>query len=32
MYLQRVKKPTLSQFDDKRCYEKFNKNKPWDLK
>ena len=22
VYLQQVKKPTLSQFDDKRCYEK----------
>ena len=29
MYLQRVKKSTLSQFDDKRCYIKETENKPW---
>ena len=31
MYLQRVKKSTLSQFDDKLCYENYNKSKPWPL-
>ena len=29
MYLQLVKKITLSQFDDKRCYMKKFKSKPW---
>ena len=29
MYLQRVKKSTLSIFDDKRCYINETKNKPW---
>ena len=28
-YLQRVRKSTLSQFDDKRCYIKETENKPW---
>ena len=31
MYLQRVKKTTLSQFDDKRCYENFIQIKLWDF-
>ena len=31
MYLQRVKKSTLSQFDDKLCYENYNKSEPWPL-
>ena len=30
MYLQRVKKSTLSPFDDKRCYESNIKKKPWE--
>ena len=31
-YLQRVKKSTLSQFDEKRCYENYKKKcKPWGL-
>ena len=30
MYLQRAKKSTLSQFDDKRCYEISIKSKPWE--
>ena len=30
MYLQRVKKSTLSIFDDKRCYINFIENKPWE--
>ena len=25
-----MKKSTLSQFDVKRCYEIYNKSKPWD--
>ena len=29
MYLQRVQKYTLSQFDDKRCYQKNIESKPW---
>ena len=29
MYLQRVKKSTLSIFDDKRCYINNMKSKPW---
>ena len=29
MYLQRVKKSTLSQFVDKRCYMNETENKPW---
>ena len=29
MYLQRVKKSTLSQFDDKRCYINNIESKPW---
>ena len=29
MYLQKVKKPALSLFDDKRCYRIENKSKPW---
>ena len=29
MYLQEVKKSTLSLFDDKRCYENNIKSKPW---
>ena len=29
MYLQRVKKPTLSIFDDKRCYINNIESKPW---
>ena len=29
MYLQRVKKSTLSQFDDKRCYRKETESMPW---
>ena len=30
MYLQRVKKSTLSIFDDKRCYINNIENKPWE--
>ena len=30
MYLHRVKKSTLSPFDDKRCYEINIENKPWE--
>ena len=29
MYLQRVKKSTLSIFDDKRCYKNENESIPW---
>ena len=29
MYLQRVKKSTLSFFDDKRCYINETESKPW---
>ena len=29
MYLQRVRKSTLSQFDDKRCYINETENEPW---
>ena len=29
MYLQRVKKSTLSIFDDKRCYINETESKPW---
>ena len=29
MYLQRVRKSTLSQFDDKRCYINETESKPW---
>ena len=29
MYLQKVKKSTLSHFDDKRYYENNIKSKPW---
>ena len=29
MYLQRVKKSTLSIFDDKRCYINEIESKPW---
>ena len=29
MYLQRVKKSTLFQFDDKRCYKKNIEKIPW---
>ena len=29
MVLQEVKKPTVSIFDDKRCYIKKIKSKPW---
>ena len=29
MYLQRVKKSTLSIFDDKRCYINKIESKPW---
>ena len=29
MYLQRTRKSTLSQFDDKRCYINETKNEPW---
>ena len=29
LYLQRVKKPTLSIFDDKRCYINETESKPW---
>ena len=29
MYLQRVKKSTLSVFDDKRCYINNIESKPW---
>ena len=29
MYLQRVKKSTLSIFDDKRCYKNNIESKPW---
>ena len=29
MYLQLVQKSTLSQNDDKRCYESNTKEKPW---
>ena len=29
MYLQRVRKSTLSQFDDKRCYINNIKSIPW---
>ena len=29
MYLQRIKKSTLSIFDHKRCYESKNKSLPW---
>ena len=30
MYLQRVEKYTLSQFDYKRCYGSNIRSKPWD--
>ena len=30
MYLQEVKKSTLSLFDDKRCYLKETESKPWE--
>ena len=30
MYLQRVKKSTLSQFDAKQCYINETESKPWD--
>ena len=30
MYLQRVKKSTLSQFDDERCYINETESKPRD--
>ena len=30
MYLQRRKKSTLSQFDDKLCYINETESKPWD--
>ena len=29
MYLQQVRKSTLSPFDDKRCYINETENKPW---
>ena len=29
MYLQRVKKTTLSLFDDKLCYKNETESKPW---
>ena len=29
MYLQEMKKSTLSPFDDKRCYETSIESKPW---
>ena len=29
MYLQKVRKSTLSIFDDKRCYINETKRKPW---
>ena len=29
MYLQRVKKSTLSLFDDKRCYINETESRPW---
>ena len=32
MNIQRIKKFTLTQFDDKRCYKNYNKSKPWDLR
>ena len=32
MYLQRVQKSTLSQFDDKRCYESIIESEPWKRK
>ena len=30
MYLQRVKRSTLFQFDDKRCFMNETESKPWD--
>ena len=30
MYLQKVRKPTLFLFDDKRCYINGTESKPWD--
>ena len=30
MYLQEVKKSTLSLFDEKRCYIKNIESKPWE--
>ena len=32
MYLQKVRKSTLSLFDDKRCYINETESKPWNLK
>ena len=29
MYLQKMKKSSLSLFDDKRCYKKLTKSIPW---
>ena len=29
MYLQLVRKSTLSQFDDERCYMNKNESLPW---
>ena len=29
MYLQQVKKSTLSQIDYKRCYKNETENEPW---
>ena len=29
MYLQQIKKSTLSIFDDKLCYTNETENKPW---
>ena len=29
MYLQKLIKSTLSQFDDERCYEEIIESKPW---
>ena len=30
MFLQKTKKSTLSHFDDKRCFAKLIKSKPWE--
>ena len=30
MYLQKIKKSTLSLFDDKRCYKNETESKPWE--
>ena len=32
MYLQEIKKSTLSFFDDKRCFINETKSQPWDKK